>query len=249
MASIMYGEARPFGVHEIVAGALGEHGGSERHPEVAVLDHPVDEPDHARITRIGEDRAVAEGPRAELHAARASRHHPVRDQQLGDALLDAVVERDLVAGVQIALADHRLRLRVGDRGSEIGRAERGGDGGKLPAPALREIAQVGRAHRVRLVPARREGEEVLHPVLVGEEHVGLHVHEHAAAQRQAAAAVARVHEPRPVQQEALEQPLGARGHPVEPQPEGRAHEQPVALAGLPPVKARGAAGLQPEYLA
>ena len=38
------GRGEALGIHEVVVGPLGQHRRRERHPEVAVLDHPVDQP-------------------------------------------------------------------------------------------------------------------------------------------------------------------------------------------------------------
>ena len=207
------GRAQALRVDQVVRGPLGEHGRGERHPEVPVLDHPVDDADHPGIGRVGQDGAVAEGARAELHAPGAARHHAVGDEQLGDALLDPVARSDLVAALEATLADDGLHLGVGDLGPEIGGPERGG-GRNLPAPpALLDVAEIGGAHRVGLVATRGEREEVLDPVLAGEEHVGLDVHEHAAAQGEAGPPVALSHQPGPAQERVLEQRAGPRPPP------------------------------------
>ena len=231
------GEA--LGIHEVLVGPLGQDRRRERHPEVAVLDHPVDERHHAVIRRIGEDGAVAEGARAELHPPRAAGHHAVGHQEVGDARLDPLVIGDGVPVVELALADHRLGVFVGHARPQIRGAERGGRRRHPAAPALLQVPQVGRAHRVRLVPARREGEEVLHPLLARDQHVRLDVHEDAAAEREPRRPVALAHQPDPAQEQILEEPLGAARDGVEAQAERGAQQELVAVAGLAPAKARG----------
>ncbi len=198
---------------------------------------------------IGEDRAVAERPRAELHPARAAGHDAVRDQELRDALLDAVVEGHLVLPLEAPLADDRLRLLVGHRRAQVRRPERLRRGDQAAPRALLHVPEIGGADRVGLVAAGREGEQLLHPVLLPEQHVGLHVHEDAAAQREPPAAVALAHEAAPAQQHVLEQALGAARDPVEAQADHGAQQELVALALGAPAEARGPAFLEIEHLA
>ena len=238
-----------FRVEQVVRRALGQDGRREGHPEIAVLDHPVDERHHPRVRRVGEDRAVAERPRAELHAPRAARDHAVRHEELGDLLFYPVVEADLVASLEPALADNGLRILVGHAGTEVGGAE-GLHPSRHSAPrAFLEVSEVGRAHRVRLVPAGREGEELLHPVLLADEHVRLDVHEHPAAQGQPRASVPLMHEARPAEKRVFEKALCTTRDRVEAKSQRRPQEERVALPGLEPAEARGRPLVQIEDLA
>src|SRR5437879_6334376 len=104
-------------VQEIVALALAQHRWREWHPEVPALDHPVDQVDDAVIGRIRQDRAVAESPRPELHAARAARDDAVGPEQLCDLLLDRGVLAHAVAAREVAPLAHGLALRFLDVGA------------------------------------------------------------------------------------------------------------------------------------
>ena len=141
------------------------------------------------------------------------------------------------------LADHRLRLLVGHRGSQVGGPERLRARRATPrrahsctypryaAPtALDSSPQDGKANSSSTQSSSAE------------QHVGLDVHEDPAAQRQPPAAVAPVHEPAPPQQHVLEEPLGAAGDPVEAQ----ADQWPAAAAGSArPARASGSARAGP----
>ena len=238
------GRRQPLGIDHVVVLALTQDRRGERHPEVAVLDHPIDGPDHPVIRGIGEDRPVAERARAELHPPGAARHHAIRHQELGDALLDPLVLGHAVPGREVARADQGLDARRVDRRPQVGGAE--GLGRRSDAGA-RQPAEVGGADRVGLVAARREHEEIPQPRLLGDEPVGLHVHEDAAAQRQPLAAVTLAHEPRPRQQRVLHDPLGARRDRVEAQPQRRLEQQAVPGPAALPREARGRRRLEPEH--
>src|SRR4051812_9333685 len=54
---------------EVLRRVLGEHRRSERAERLAVLDLEVELPLHRGRTRVAQDRAAAEGPRTEFHAA------------------------------------------------------------------------------------------------------------------------------------------------------------------------------------
>src|SRR3989441_11662715 len=159
-------------------------------------------------TLFRSDRSIAEGARADLHPPRAPSDDAVGRQQFGDLLLDPLLLADPIAGGEVADADQRLDLAVVEPRAQVGGAERPRRRGRPPPPAELEVAQVGGADRVGLVTAGREDEEIPQPLLFGEAHVRLDVHEDAAAERQPVAAVASPHQARPGQERLLQEALG-----------------------------------------
>jgi len=227
----------PLGIHEIVGLTLAKHRRGERHPEVPALDHPVDHADHAVVGGVREDRAVAERPRPELHAAGAARDDTVRHEQVGDLLLDRVVLAHAVTARQVAPFDHGLDLGFVDVRSEIGRSEGLGRRRHPRSGAEIKVAEVGGADRIRLVAAGWKDEEIAEPALLGDHHVRLHVHEDAAPERQPFAAVALAGEARPAHQRFLENVLGATGDAIEAEAERGFEHRAVEGPAAPPLEA------------
>jgi hypothetical protein len=68
----------------------GEDRWREGHPEVALLDEPVEPPGQVRVGRVGEDRPVSQRSRAVLHAAGAAGHDDAVGEQVGNGVVDVV---------------------------------------------------------------------------------------------------------------------------------------------------------------
>src|SRR5438093_1065837 len=72
-----------------------------------------------------------------------------------------------------------------------------------------DVREIRRADGVRFVAAGRKHEELARPLFGRQQHVGFHVHEHTAAERQTLAAVPLAHHAGPAQQRLLDDRLRA----------------------------------------
>ena len=91
-----------------LAGSLGEDRRRERAKRLAVLDARVEDVLHVVASRVGDDRAVAERARAELHPSLEPAHDLARGDVLGDRAEQRVVVEQL-----------RLEARAADRAAVV----------------------------------------------------------------------------------------------------------------------------------
>src|SRR5262249_34488395 len=109
---------------EVLVAPFVEDGGGERAEPLAVLDPLVDDVLHLRLPRVGQDRAGAEGPRADLGRALEPAHDLRAAEELG-GLGGRVLD---LAKAQAARRDGLLVVAVA-----VGRAKEG----MLHAPSAR----------------------------------------------------------------------------------------------------------------
>ena len=140
----------------------------------------------------------------------------------------------------VAAAQRRLDLAVGEAGTEIRGSERLRRGGHAARRAEVDVREIRRADGIRFVAAGRKHEELARPLFGRQQHVGFHVHEHTAAERQTLAAVPLAHQAGPAQQRLLDDRLRAARDRIEAQPEGRLDELAIAR---PAPRPREEAGL------
>ena len=221
-ASIMYGEAKPFGFDEIVAArsrsTVGANGiQKSRFLIIRLISPPPDGPEGSPGSS-GCPAPALRTPSAPRSARRRRRTRAARRS----APRSRVVARSPCSRLASSRPTTASISASRTSGPRYAGPKGCGTAGSAAARARSQIAEIRRAHRVRLVAAGREDEQLARPSSSSaDQHVGLHVHEDAAAEGRAArrrsAGASAGSTARSASSSNL---LGAAGDPVEAQARG-----------------------------